>query len=134
MSYVYNPLWPTFEVGGKKFAVTIQEDDWTDVVLLEQVNGVWQSWGGTADVSGTIVSMVDDGKIMAKGSLANFVQYVLDEAMRRAKARANVLPLPDPNNRIDRLKYALKARVTVSPGPVLELDARRRYPSTHSPA
>lgn len=128
MSYTYSPLWPTFEVGGKKFAVTIQEDDWTSVVMLENVNGIWQSWGGTPDVSGTIVGIVDDEKIMAQGSLANFVQWVLDEALRRAKARANVMPLPDPNNRIERLKYALMQRVTVAPGPVLELDPRRPLP------
>jgi len=108
MSWNTDQRFPQFEVDGVKFMLTWQEDDigGIDIVLLMYSNGNWVGWGGTPDVKGTIVEGVTDEKIMAKGSLREFIVWCSNEAVRRAKLKASI-PLPNPNNRIDRVKYNL---------------------------
>jgi len=125
MSWNTDQRFPQFEVDGIKFMLTLQEDDFgNDVVLLMYNNNAWTSWGGLPNEKGIIVEGVNDEKIMAKGSLHAFITWCAEEAVRRAKIKAQI-PLPDPNNRIDRLKYNLLQSIesdgtnlTVKPAPL----------------
>lgn len=118
-----DPRFPTFTVDGIQFMLTTQDDEMgTSIVMLYKNGNDWISWGGTPDVTGTIMEGVTDAKIMEKGSLRDFIVWCTQEAQRRAQLKA-VLPLPDPNNRIARLKYNMLMSVdndtlTVAPPPL----------------
>lgn len=60
--------------------------------------------------SGIIVEGVTDDKIMAHGSLHGFLEYCATEAVKRATKRA-VLPLPDPADRLARMRYNFMTHV-----------------------
>lgn len=117
-AYNYDPRFPTWEINGLKFALTFQANDdcsnSVDVVVLQWDGSKWSSWGGPADVRGTIAECVTDEMILARGSLHQFVLWAVKEAVHRACARA-IMPLPDPTNRIERLKYAILELITVPP-------------------
>jgi len=123
MSFNVDQRFPQFEVDGIKFMLTVQEGDiGTDVVLLMKDGEKWTGFGGGPYETGYIVEMVDDAKIMAHGSLHGFITYCCAEALRRAKIKAQI-PLPDPNNKLARLKYNLLMSVddgtlAVKPAPL----------------
>lgn len=114
-AYVYDQRFPTFDVDKVGFSLTYQTDEDSggiDIVLLSWDGRNWSAWGGPADVNSIIFSNVTDGLIMQSGSLYNFLQNCMSEAMRRAKIYA-ALPLPDPNNKVQRMEYAFKAKMYV---------------------
>jgi hypothetical protein len=125
MSWQYDQRFPTFEVDGVKFALTFQDDDFgTSAVLLYWTGNAWNSWGGTPDVTGIMVDPVTPEKIMAKGSLREFMVWLCDEAVKRAKIKAK-LPAPSPDDRVGRFKYHLMSsidwdgnRLVVPPAPL----------------
>lgn len=108
MSWNTDQRFPRFEVDGVKFMLTFQDQEivGSSVILLTWDGNSWVSWGGTPDVTGYIVEGVTDAIIMAHGSLREFIVWCADEALRRARLKAQI-PLPDPDNRIERLKYNL---------------------------
>lgn len=107
MSWNTDQRFPQFEVDGVKFMLTFQEDEFgLEARLLFWEGSGWVSWGGTPSTSALIDQNVTDADIMAKGSLHGYLVWLTQEAIRRAKLKAE-LPLPDPNNRIARFKYNL---------------------------
>ncbi len=125
MSWNQDQRFPQFEVGGVKFMLTFQEDEFgLEARLLFWTGAEWFSWGGTPDTSALIDQNVTDADIMAKGSLREYLVWLTQEAIRRAKLKAN-LPLPNPADRIGRFKYNLLMSVdsdgqnlTVKPAPL----------------
>ena len=124
MSWNADQRFPQFEVDGVKFMLTFQQDDdWGYCVLVLWWDGNnWAAWGGEPDLRSDIVVDIDDAKIMAHGSLREFIVWCCDEALKRAKIKAQ-LPLPDPNDRLARLKYNLLMSVedntlVVKPAPL----------------
>ena len=128
-AWQYDQRWPTFQIDGIKFALTLQDGGLAnpDLVLIYFDGLNWTSWGGMPTEKGTIVENLTDEKIMAKGSLAKFVEWSLLEATRRAKLKAEI-PLPPADDKIKRMEYALTKLVTVLPGPVLKLSPIRPLP------
>lgn len=105
MSWNTDIRFPKFEVEGIKFMLTWQEDDFgLSVMVLAWDGSQWVGWGGQPNARNTIMENVTDEKIMAHGSLREFLLWCCDEALARARLKAR-LPLPDPNNRIARMKY-----------------------------
>ncbi len=123
MSFNTDQRWPHFEDDGLKFMLTVQEGDLgTDIVLLVLNGAVWEGWGGTPDATGMLVEDVTDAKILAHGTLREFIVWCTAEAKKHAAKKAAV-PLPDPNNRLARLKYNILMNVdndtlSVKPGPL----------------
>lgn len=126
MSWNIDARFPQFEVDGVKFMLTFQEDDdvCLEAILLHWAGGAWIAWGGTADVTAVIDYRITSERIMAKGSLHGYLVWLTQEALRRAKIKAE-LPLPDPADRIGRFKYNLLMSVdsdgqnlTVKPAPL----------------
>jgi hypothetical protein len=84
-AYSYDPRFPTFTVNGMTFALTSQEDDFGMSIMLLQWDGTsWIGWGGTPDIKSTIAENITDADIMSHGSLYYFMQWVNQEAVRRA--------------------------------------------------
>ena len=107
MSWNQDQRFPQFEVDGVKFMLTYQDDEFgLEARLLFWTGSEWNSWGGTADVTGLIDQNVTDADIMARGGLQKYLVWLTQEAMRRAKLKA-AIPLPNPGDRIARFKYNL---------------------------
>lgn len=125
MSWNTDLRFPQFEVDGVKFMLTFQEDEFgLEAKILYWGGAEWFSWGGMPDASGLICQNVTDAEIMAKGSLREYLVWLTQEAVRRAKLKA-AIPLPDPADRIGRFKYNLLMSVdsdgqnlTVKPAPL----------------
>lgn len=119
MSYLYDARFPTFDIDGITFALAYHDGDFgTDIVVLQKVGNEWQSWGGQPADKGIIAENVTDAKIMAHGSLHGFLTWCADEAIKRAKKRA-AIPLPNPNDRVDRVRYNLKKSMRVEGGKIV---------------
>lgn len=123
MAWQTDPRFPTFSVDGTQFMLTTQDDEMGMSVVLLMRNGTeWVSWGGDVGTRGIIMDGVTDAKILEKGSLRDFLVWCTQEAYIRAHLKATLL-LPDPNNRIARLRYNMLMSVdndvlTVAPAPL----------------
>jgi len=115
-AWVYDARFPTFEVEGVKFALTTQEDETgLSVVVLFWNGAQWLSWGGYPDVRGIIAEGVTDGDIMQHGSLHEYMEWCAVEAVKRARLKVE-LPLPNPDDRLARLRYNMLKSYVVEPG------------------
>lgn len=111
MSWDTDQRYAHFDIDGVKFALTFQDDDdYKACAVVLWWDGVqWAAWGAPlADPpnGGWLAIKIDDAKIMAHGSLRDFIVWCCGEALVRATEKARI-PLPDPNDRIARLKYNL---------------------------
>lgn len=118
MSWKYTPRCPTFEVGGRKFALTTQDDETERmcVVLLMWNNDQWEGFSdGDLSTDSFIATRITDETIMAHGSLHAFLQWCIDEATKIAHHHVfgDVPPLPDPHNRIERMVYNMTESIKV---------------------
>jgi hypothetical protein len=102
-----------WRVGVTQFILTWQESEFgNDIMLMMNRGNGWIGWGGPPDYRAVIAESVTTEMIESHGTMLQFFQWVITEAVRRANVVAGI-SFPDPADKPGRARFVIENQITV---------------------